>query len=153
MAQIVDWLGRGFDGVIVFDEAHAMANAAGEKSVHGAKKPSLQGQAGLRLQNAVPDARVVYVSATGATRVANLAYASRLGLWQTGDFPFASRTDFIAAMETGGIAAMEMVCRDLTVPLLLRPLRRPRDYSAASTNSRARRSFATVPNRRHIRAI
>ena len=101
MAQIVDWLGRGFDGVIVFDEAHAMANAAGEKSVHGAKKPSLPGQAGLRLQNAVPDARVVYVSATGATRVANLAYASRLGLWQTGDFPFASRTDFIAAMEAG----------------------------------------------------
>lgn len=113
LAQIVGWLGSGFDGVIVFDEAHAMANAAGEKSVRGAKKPSLQGQAGLRLQTAVPDARVLYVSATGATRVANLAYASRLGLWQTGDFPFASRTDFIAAMEAGGIAAMEMVCRDL----------------------------------------
>ena len=113
LSQLVDWLGADFDGVIVFDEAHAMANAAGEKSVRGGKKPSLQGQAGLRLQNAVPAARVVYVSATGATRVANLAYACRLGLWQTGDFPFASRTDFIAAMESGGIAAMEMVCRDL----------------------------------------
>jgi hypothetical protein len=113
LRQLVDWLGQDFDGVIVFDEAHAMANAAGEKSVRGGKKPSLQGQAGLRLQNAVPAARVVYVSATGATRVANLAYASRLGLWQAGDFPFASRSDFIAAMESGGIAAMEMVCRDL----------------------------------------
>src|SRR4051812_11368100 len=30
LQQIVDWLGRGFDGVIVFDEAHAMANAAGD---------------------------------------------------------------------------------------------------------------------------
>ena len=29
--QIIDWLGRGFDGVVVFDEAHAMANAAGDK--------------------------------------------------------------------------------------------------------------------------
>jgi hypothetical protein len=27
--QIVDWLGSDFDGVIVFDESHAMANAAG----------------------------------------------------------------------------------------------------------------------------
>lgn len=25
--QIIDWLGRDFDGVVVFDEAHAMANA------------------------------------------------------------------------------------------------------------------------------
>jgi hypothetical protein len=30
LQQLVDWLGRGFDGVIVFDEAHAMANAAGD---------------------------------------------------------------------------------------------------------------------------
>ena len=27
--QIVDWLGRDFDGVVVFDEAHAMQNAGG----------------------------------------------------------------------------------------------------------------------------
>jgi hypothetical protein len=36
--------GTGFDGVIVFDEAHAMANAAGEKKERGEKKPSQQGQ-------------------------------------------------------------------------------------------------------------
>ena len=48
--QIIDWLGRDFDGVIVFDEAHAMANAAGDKGERGEKKPSQQGQAGLRLQ-------------------------------------------------------------------------------------------------------
>ncbi len=29
--QIVDWLGADFDGVILFDESHAMANAAGSK--------------------------------------------------------------------------------------------------------------------------
>ena len=29
--QIIDWLGADFDGVILFDESHAMANAAGSK--------------------------------------------------------------------------------------------------------------------------
>jgi predicted RNA methylase len=111
--QIIDWLGRSFDGVVVFDEAHAMANAAGDKSERGEKKPSQQGQAGLRLQNALHDARVLYVSATGATTVQNLAYAARLGLWGTGDFPFATRAEFIAAIEGGGIAAMEVLARDL----------------------------------------
>ena len=42
---------------------------------------------------------MLYVSATGATTVQNLAYAARLGLWGTGDFPFATRADFVAAME------------------------------------------------------
>ena len=111
--QIIDWLGQGFDGVIVFDEAHAMANAAGDKSERGEKKPSMQGQAGLRLQHALHDARILYVSATGATTVQNLAYAARLGLWGTGDFPFATRADFVAAMEKGGVAAMEVLARDL----------------------------------------
>ena len=111
--QIIDWLGRDFDGVVVFDEAHAMANAAGDKTERGEKKPSQQGQAGLRLQNALRDARILYVSATGATTVQNLAYAARLGLWGTGDFPFATRADFVSAMEGGGIAAMEVLARDL----------------------------------------
>jgi protein strawberry notch len=56
---------------------------------------------------------VLYVSATGATTVQNLAYAARLGLWGTGDFPFATRADFVAAMEKGGVAAMEVLARDL----------------------------------------
>ena len=36
--QIIDWLGRGFDGVVVFDEAHAMANAAGDKRASAARR-------------------------------------------------------------------------------------------------------------------
>ena len=112
LRQLLDWLGSDFDGVIAFDEAHAMANAAGSKGERGDVKPSQQGLAGLRLQHAVPDARVLYVSATGATVVSNLAYAVRLGLWQ-GDFPFRTRADFVAAMEAGGIAAMEVISRDL----------------------------------------
>lgn len=121
LKQIFDWLGAnpgseagaGFDGVIIFDEAHAMANAAGEKSERGDKAASQQGRAGLRLQHALPSARVVYISATGATSVHNLAYAQRLGLWGSSDFPFANRADFVAAVEAGGIATMEVLARDL----------------------------------------
>ena len=90
-----------------------MANAAGDKAERGEQKPSQQGRAGLRLQHALPDARVLYVSATGATTVQNLAYAQRLGLWGGADFPFATRAEFVAAMEAGGIAAMEVLARDL----------------------------------------
>ncbi len=119
--QIVGWLAGGpdeddrhaFDGAIVFDEAHAMANAAGGKGARGDVKPSAQGRAGLRLQNALPDARITYVSATGATTVPGLAYAGRLGLWAAGETPFETRTDFVSAMEAGGVAAMEVVARDL----------------------------------------
>jgi len=113
LSQIIDWLGADFDGVIVFDEAHALANAVGDKGERGEKTASQQGRAGLRLQNALPDARVLYVSATGATIVANLAYATRLGLWGSTDMPFATRQDFVTAMEAGGIAAMEVLARDL----------------------------------------
>jgi hypothetical protein len=111
--QIVDWLGRDFDGPIIFDESHAMANAAGVQSERGGMEASQQGRAGLRLQHALPDARVVYVSATGATSVHNLAYAQRLGLWGGEDFPFATRAEFVEAIEAGGVAAMEVLARDL----------------------------------------
>ena len=113
VAQIVDWLGRDFDGVIIFDEAHAMANAAPAKGERGDQAASQQGKAGLRLQHALPDARIVYVSATGATAVQNLAYAQRLGLWGGEDFPFATRAEFVQAIEAGGVAAMEVLARDL----------------------------------------
>ncbi|CAM5554213.1 putative RNA methylase [Aquamicrobium terrae] len=111
--QIVEWLGSGFDGVIIFDEAHAMQNAVGARSERGDQEASQQGRAGLRLQHALPDARVVYVSATGATTVHNLAYAQRLGLWGSEDFPFSTRAEFVEAIEAGGVAAMEVLARDL----------------------------------------
>ena len=111
--QIVEWLGADFDGVIIFDESHAMQNAAGGKGERGDQAASQQGRAGLRLQHALPNARVVYVSATGATTVHNLAYAQRLGLWGREDFPFATRSEFVEAIEAGGVAAMEVLARDM----------------------------------------
>jgi hypothetical protein len=112
--QIVAWLGAEFDGVIVFDEAHAMANAAGGgKGARGAKKASQQGMTGLALQNRLPNARILYVSATGATTPENLAYAARLGLWGGPEAPFPTRDAFMDAVETGGVAVMELIAREL----------------------------------------
>ncbi|WP_242218639.1 strawberry notch family protein [Shinella zoogloeoides] len=111
--QIVEWLGSDFDGAIIFDESHSMQNAGGGKGERGDVAASQQGRAGLRLQHALPDARVVYVSATGATTVHNLAYAQRLGLWGGEDFPFQTRAEFVEAIESGGVAAMEVLARDL----------------------------------------
>ena len=112
--QINDWLDSDFEGVIAFDEAHEMGGAVATKNKLGiSKQPSQQGLKGIRLQNANPGAKVLYVSATAATEVSNLSYATRLGLWGTGEFPFDEREDFIDEIEKGGVVAMEVVARDL----------------------------------------
>ena len=115
--QIVRWAGADFEGVIVFDEAHEMGGVAGgegapSQKFGGQKQGSLQGIAGVLLQNILPRARVLYASATGASDVNNLAYAVRLGLWGPGT-AFATREQFISEIRDGGIAAMELVARDL----------------------------------------
>jgi P-loop containing NTP hydrolase pore-1 len=78
-----------------------------------ARASAVTRRAGLRLQHALSNARVVYLSATGTTTVHNLAYAQRLGLWSGEDFPFASRAQFVEAIEDGGGGAMEVLARDL----------------------------------------
>lgn len=110
--QIVDWVGKDFDGVIAFDEAHNLGNATDEKGSRGVKKASQKALAGVELQEKLPNARVVYVSATGATEVSNLAYADRLGLWGEGT-AFGNRLDFMGKVTSGGMAAMELVARDM----------------------------------------
>ena len=112
LQQIIDWAGPDFDGVIAFDEAHEMGGVAGGEGALGAKVGSQQGICGVLLQNHLPDARVLYASATGASDVNNLAYAVRLGLWGP-ETAFADREAFIAEIRKGGIAAMELVARDL----------------------------------------
>lgn len=112
LKQILDWAGPDFDGVIAFDEAHEMGGVAGGEGAMGKKGGSQQGVCGVLLQNRLPGARVLYASATGASDVNNLAYAVRLGLWGP-ETAFADREAFIAEIRKGGIAAMELVARDL----------------------------------------
>ncbi len=111
--RLVEWLGgEKFDGVIAFDESHAMANAIATKSLRGDKDASQRALSGIELQKKLPNARVVYVSATGATEVSNLAYADRLGLWGKGT-AFPDKQAFIGEMEKGGVAAMEAVAQSM----------------------------------------
>lgn len=112
LQQLLDWLGPGFDGVIAFDESHNMANVIEKRGARGKSPPAAKALAGLELQRALPNARVVYISATGATEVSNLAYATRLGLWGDGT-PFHTSQDFIKSIDAGGVAAMELICRDM----------------------------------------
>ena len=111
-AQLKEWLGDDFDGVIAFDESHMMRNATDQKGNRGTKKASDTAKAGIALQREFPKARILYVSATGATEVDNLAYAERLGLWGEGT-QFADQTSFTAGIQAGGLAAMEIVARDM----------------------------------------
>jgi len=112
LQQLLEWLAPEFDGLILFDEAHAMGGVAGGEGRFGATKGSQQGIVGVELQNRLPRARVIYASATGASDVNNLAYAVRLGLWGEGT-AFPDRTSFISRIREGGIAAMELVAREL----------------------------------------
>ena len=110
--HLVNWLGKDFDGVIVFDECHNAGNAVATKGKRGFKKPSNKGRTVVALQNALPKARILYVSATGATEVSNLSYATRLGLWGK-ETAFRSRESFIEKVSSGGLSVMEIVARDM----------------------------------------
>ncbi|WP_372393847.1 strawberry notch-like NTP hydrolase domain-containing protein (plasmid) [Azospirillum sp. HJ39] len=112
LQQILNWLGTGFDGVIISDEHHAAANAVETDGARGKAKASQTGLASVDLQKALPNARVVYVSATLADKVENLSSCDRLGLWGHGT-PFAGKHQFIDEIKAGGIAAMEIVTRDV----------------------------------------
>lgn len=112
LEQIVEWLGKDFDGVIAFDEAHNMGNLFGKSGKFGKSKGSEKAKAGVELQRLLPNARIVYVSATAATEVENLAYAERIGLWGRGT-AFNDAKDFIAKIGSSGLAAMELVIRDM----------------------------------------
>jgi hypothetical protein len=110
--QVLDWLGPDFDGLIVFDEAHNMANSLVQEGERGDTKPAAKALASITLQARLPKARIVYSSATAASRVDGLAYADRLGLWGEGT-PFPSKSDFIQSIEASGLGAMEIVAQNM----------------------------------------
>uniref|UniRef100_A0A8C2TG94 Protein strawberry notch homolog 2 n=1 Tax=Coturnix japonica TaxID=93934 RepID=A0A8C2TG94_COTJA len=104
LKQILDWCRENFDGVIVFDECHKAKNASSTK----------MGKAVLDLQNKLPQARVVYASATGASEPKNMIYMSRLGIWGEGT-SFQTFDEFLRAIEKRGVGAMEIVAMDMKV--------------------------------------
>ena len=111
--QIVEWLGSDFDGAIIFDEATPCKNAGGGKGRTRRRRRLAAGSRGP-----APPARAAerprrLCLGDRRDHVHNLAYAQRLGLWGGEDFPFATRAEFVEAIEAGGVAAMEVLARDL----------------------------------------
>ena len=62
-------------------------------------------QAVVEIQKRLPNARVMYVSATGATEAENLCYMTRLGLW--GDkTAFRNKLDFVSMLQQRGVGEL-----------------------------------------------
>ena len=94
LKQLLNWCGEDFDGPIIFDECHRAKNLCPT----GAGKPTKTGQTVLELQKRLPNARIVYASATGASEPKHMAYMVRLGIWGRGS-PFNDFSDFLTAIE------------------------------------------------------
>ena len=106
--DLVKWLGEDFDGVIAFDESHNMANVGKNEDATAASRA----QAARDLQRRLKKARIVYVSATGATKPNDLAYLDRIGLHGPGT-PFVSADGLVHRIGRGGNAMMELVARHM----------------------------------------
>ncbi|GMH10575.1 hypothetical protein Nepgr_012416 [Nepenthes gracilis] len=108
LQQIVQWCGSQFDGLIIFDECHKAKNLVPEAG----SKPTRTGEAVLEIQAKLPEARVVYSSATGASEPRNMGYMVRLGLWGPGT-SFSEFREFLGALDKGGVGALELVAMDM----------------------------------------
>ncbi|KAJ8432511.1 hypothetical protein Cgig2_001104 [Carnegiea gigantea] len=88
--QLVQWCGSQFDGLIIFDECHKAKNLV----LEAGSQDTRTGAAVLELQEKLPEARVVYCSAAGASEPRNLGYMVRLGLWGPGT-SFSEFSEFL----------------------------------------------------------
>ena len=108
--QLIDWCGgASFDGVLVFDEVHKVKNLVPESK---SAKATKCGAAAELLQKRMPLAKLVYVSATGASSVRCLAPMPRLGLWGDGT-AFADFQDFEKRVGKQGTPALELTALSL----------------------------------------
>ena len=99
LEQLVRWLRQDPHGpLIVFDECHRAKNLVNESGM-----PTKTALAVVALQRAIPDARVMYCSATGASEPKNLAYMTRLHA-----HGFASVEGMLNTLTESGMGALEM---------------------------------------------
>jgi hypothetical protein len=97
-----------FDGVIVLDESHKAKHfVAGN-----AEASSKVARRAIQLQRRLPNARVVYCSATGLTEIDNAAYLTRLSLYGPGT-PFLTFDRFVHALKARGTSFLELLALTL----------------------------------------
>ena len=109
LQQVINWLKRDSSGtpLIIWDECHKAKNFnPGKKD--GEDKSSKTAKVCVELQEALPEARVLYASATGASSPSNLAYCVRLGL-----FGMPSFKALLDSLNRSGLGSMELFCMGL----------------------------------------
>ncbi len=115
--QIVEWLGgEQFNGCVMFDECHKAKNLVHPDVSSTSNKSTKAGLAVYRLQELLPNARIIYCSATGITEPGNMAYMNRLDLWGPGSLQeksFPKFEDFKRAVDEGGVGMMELAALHL----------------------------------------
>ena len=102
--QILEWAtsaSKRSSGVIVFDEVHF---AKDEKTATS--------QAVVRLQEKLPDFRVIYASATAMSSVGHLSALTRLGLWGPGT-PYPNYKAFEEKWKNQTRSGLEVVASEL----------------------------------------
>ena len=103
--NLVAWLRRAEpDGnpspTIVFDESHTTASAT-----------SAQARSARILQHRIPDARVVYASATATRNTVSWIFGDRLALWESPDTCFDGPLDLIEHLHPHGLSALQILFR------------------------------------------
>jgi hypothetical protein len=129
--QIVEWCGGDlFEGPVILDECHKAKDMGsglgrggrrgrrgasrddeddiGARNGWGAGKATKTATFVAELQERLPLARIVYVSATGASEPKHFMQLSRLGLWGP-TTSFRDAEDFVQSIKRGGVGAMELV--------------------------------------------
>ncbi|XP_022227076.2 protein strawberry notch-like [Drosophila obscura] len=99
--QVCSWLGKTFDGVIVFDECDNARHLSRDNVT-----------VLLKLQKQLPNARVVYVSATEPNDPKTMAFMPRLGLWGAGT-AYPKFENFTSEMQHRSPVSMKLLCMDM----------------------------------------
>lgn len=129
---MIEWCGGpGFDGCLIFDEAHKSKNlhpdeaeidgddggggegggsGGGSRTNNAAEKSKSTKVARVvnLIQSLMPQARVMYCSATGISEVRNAGYLRRLGLWGAGT-AFTSFPDFVSRVAPRSVGFLELL--------------------------------------------
>ena len=98
LKQLVDWLSKDAAPCIVLDECHKAKNAMSDD----VSKQSKTARTVIALQRLLPNAKVLYCSATGVSAVSHLAYMERLG-----NFGFENNKELIKSLRKAGLGALE----------------------------------------------
>eukprot|EP00941_MAST-03F_sp_MAST-3F-sp1_P001903 g1903.t1 len=97
-----------FDGVILFDESHKAKNFDPSSGGSGSRV----GKCVHALQARLPNARVVYCSATGVSEIGNMAFMTRLGIFGKGT-SFPTFDGFKEDLQSRGVGALELLAMDM----------------------------------------